>query len=77
MKKSKYVSAIEREEVREDDPIKCFFPTWVGSTFWVIEGVMAIEISQNKEISGGGKMEGEKKLVLLSFEEEQIGEHKH
>ena len=38
---------------------------------------MAIEIFQNKEISGGGKMEGEKKLVLLFCGEERLGEHKN
>ena len=33
MKKSRYVKVIEREEVRGDDPIECFLPTGVGSTF--------------------------------------------
>ena len=34
---------------------------------------MAIEVPQNEEISGGGRMEGEKELVLLSVGEERIG----
>ena len=34
---------------------------------------MAIEVPRNEEISGGGRMEGEKESVLPSFEEEQIG----
>ena len=33
---------------------------------------MAIEVPQNNEICGGGKIEGEKKLVLLPFGEERI-----
>ena len=33
---------------------------------------MAIEVSQNKEISGGGKMEGEKELILLFVGEGRI-----
>ena len=55
MKKSRYVKVIEGKEVREDDPIECFLPTGVGSTFRVIEGVMAIKVSQNKEVFGGRK----------------------
>ena len=35
--------------------------------------VMAIEVLQNKKITGKGKDEGEKKLVQLSVGEEQIG----
>ena len=34
---------------------------------------MAIEVPQNKEISGEGRMEREKESVLLSKEKEQIG----
>ena len=68
MKKSRYVRVIEGEEVRGDDPIKCFLPTGVGSTFRVPEGVMAIKVPKNEGISGG-----EKESVLLSVEEEQIG----
>ena len=34
---------------------------------------MAIEIPQNEEISGGGRMEGEKESVLPSVGEERIG----
>ena len=33
MKKSRYVRAIEEEEVRRDDPIKYFLLAGVGSTF--------------------------------------------
>ena len=55
MKKSRYVKVIEGEKVRGDDPFEYFLPTGVGSTFWVLEGVMTIEVSQNKEICGGGK----------------------
>ena len=46
-----HVRIIEEEEVRRDDPIQYFLPTGVG----VLEGVMAIEGPQNKEISGGRK----------------------
>ena len=34
---------------------------------------MAIEVPQNEEVSGGGKTEGEKELVLPSVGEERIG----
>ena len=44
-------------DIRGDDPIECFLPTGVGSTFWVSERVMAIEVPHNKEISGGGRKE--------------------
>ena len=53
MEKSRYVRVIEGEEVRKDDPVEYFLPTGVGSTSGVPEGVMAIEIPQNEEISGG------------------------
>ena len=36
-------------------------------------GVMAIEVSQNEEISGCGKNGGRKKSVLPSVGEERIG----
>ena len=52
MEKSGYVMVIEGEEVRRDNPVKYFLPAGVGSTFRVQEGVMAIEVSQNEEISG-------------------------
>ena len=39
-------------EVRGDDPIECFPPAEVGSTSGVPEGVMAVEVLQNEEISG-------------------------
>ena len=51
---------IEEKEVRRDDPIEYFFPTRVGSTFRVLEEVMAIEVPQNEKISGGGKNGGRK-----------------
>ena len=35
---------------------------------------MAIKFSQNKEIVKEERIEGEKKLVLLSFGDKQIGE---
>ena len=34
---------------------------------------MAIEVPQNEEISGKGRMEGEKESVLPSIGEERIG----
>ena len=68
MNNSRYVSVIEGEEVRGDDPIKCFLLIGVGSTFGVLERVMAIEVSENKENSGGGNT-GEKESILLFFEE--------
>ena len=40
------------EEVRRNDPVEYFLPAGVGR---VPEGVMAIEVPQNEEISGGGK----------------------
>ena len=49
-------------EVRRDDPIKYFFHTGFGSIFCVSEGVIAIGIPQNEEISGGGKNEGRKEI---------------
>ena len=33
IKKSRYVTVIEKKEVRRDNPIECFLPTGVGSTF--------------------------------------------
>ena len=33
---------------------------------------MAVEVPQNEEIFGGGKMEGKKELIILSVEEERI-----
>ena len=60
MEKSRYVKVIEREEVKRGDPIECFLLTKVSSAFSVPEGVMAIEVPQNEEISGGGKDGGRK-----------------
>ena len=34
----------------------------VGRSFWVLEGLMAVEVSQNKEICGGGKNGGRKEI---------------
>ena len=58
MEKSRYVRVIQRAEVRGDDPSKYFLPTGVKSNFLKPEGVMAIEVPQNKEISGGAKNGG-------------------
>ena len=62
MEESGYVRIIEKEEVRRDDPMEYFLLTRVGSNSWVPEGVMAIEVPQNEEISGGEK-NGERKGV--------------
>ena len=48
-------------------------PTEVGSISGVPEGVMAVEVPQNEEISGGAKNGGKKESVLLSDGEERIG----
>ena len=58
MEKGGCVRVIEGEEVRRNDPVEYFLPAGVGSTSGVPEGVMAIEVPQNEEISGGGKNEG-------------------
>ena len=58
MKKSGCVRVIEGEEVRRDDPVEYFLYAGVGSISGVPEGVIAIEIPQNEEISGGGKNGG-------------------
>ena len=55
MEKGGCVRVIEREEVRGDDPIEHFLPVAVGCTSGVPERVMAFEVPQNEEISGGGK----------------------
>ena len=55
MEKSGCVRVIEGEEVRGDDPAEYFLPTGVRSNSRVPEGMMAIEVPQNEEISGGGK----------------------
>ena len=55
MEKGGCVRVIEGEEVRGDDPVEYFLPTGVGSTSSVSKRVMAIEVPQNEEISGGGK----------------------
>ena len=55
MEKGRCVRVIEWEEVRRDDMVKYFLPSGVRSTSGVPEGVMAIEVPQNEEISGGGK----------------------
>ena len=60
MEKCGYIRVIEGDEVKTDGSIKYFFTTGVGSTFWVLNGVMAIEVPQKKEISGGGKDGGKK-----------------
>ena len=60
MEKGGCVRVIKGEEVRRDNPVKYFLPAGVGSTSGVPEGVMAIEVSHNEEISGGGKNKGRK-----------------
>ena len=62
MEKSGCVRVIEGEEVRRDDPVEYFLPTGVGRTSGVPERVMAIEVPQNEEISGGGKNGGRKEV---------------
>ena len=54
------VRVIEGEEVRRDDPVEYFLATAVGITSGVPEGVMAVEVPKNEEISGGGKDGGRK-----------------
>ena len=60
MEKSGYISVIEGDEVKRDDTIEYFLTTGIRSTFWVPDGVMAIEVPQNERISGGGKNGGRK-----------------
>ena len=62
MEKGGCVRVIEGEEVRRDDPVKYLLPKGIGSTSRVPEGVMAIEVPQNEEISGGGKNGGRKRV---------------
>ena len=72
MEKGGRVRVIEGE-VRRDDPVEYFLSAGVGSTSRVPEEVMTIEVPQNKEICGGGRMEGEKESVLPYVREERIG----
>ena len=53
MEKGRFVRIIEGEEVRGDDSVEYFLSTGVRSTSGVPKGVMAIEVPQNEEISGG------------------------
>ena len=69
MEQSWDVSVVEEKEVRGDHTIKYFLPEGVRSTFYVSEELMVIEVPENEEISGGGRMEVEKKSVLPSVEE--------
>ena len=73
MKKGGCVRVIEGEEVKGNDPVEHFLPASVESTSWVPEGVMAIEVPKNEEISGGEKNGGRKESVLSFVGEEQIG----
>ena len=68
MEKGRYVTVIERKEVRGDNAIEYFLFTGVKSTFRVSEGVMAIEISHSEEISGGGKNGGRKGVGSAIFQ---------
>ena len=61
------------EEVRRDDPVEYFLPTGVGSTSGVQEGVMAIHVLQNEEISG----EGREKRFYYPSEKSEEGECTH
>ena len=65
MEKSRYVRVIEGEEVRRDGPVEYFISTEIGSTSLVPEEVMAVEVPQNEEISGGGKNDGRKGVGLV------------
>ena len=60
MEKSRHSRAIQGEEIRRNNQSKTFSPTGVASIFSVPEGVMAIEVPQNEEISGGEKNGGRK-----------------
>ena len=73
MDKSWRAGDIEEKEVRADEPNRMFFPHWGRSIFWVPEGMVGVEVPQNKEISEGGKNGGEKESVLLSVQKERIG----
>ena len=55
MEKGRYVTVIEGEEVRRNDPIEYFLPTRVGSTLCVPERMLAIEFPQDEEIFEGRK----------------------
>ena len=57
MEMGRSVGFIEGKEVQRDYPIKYFLPMWVRSTVKVPEETMEILVSQNEEISGGGKKE--------------------
>ena len=56
MGKGGCVRVVEAEVVRGDDPVEYFLSPTSGDP----EGVMAIEVPQNEEISGGGKNGGRK-----------------
>ena len=56
MGKGGCVRVIEAEEVRGNDPVEYFLSPTSGDP----EGVMAMEVPQNEEISGGGKNGGRK-----------------
>ena len=58
-------------------PIKYFLPAWVGSISCVPESVMAIEVPQNEEISGGGKNGGTKGVGSAIRRKEANRGHRH
>ena len=62
LEKGGCVRVIEGGEIRRDNLVEYFLPAGIGSTSSVPEGVMAVEVPQNQEISGGGK-NGERKEV--------------
>ena len=78
MKKGKHVRVIEGEEVRGDNPVEYFLPAGVGTTPRVSVRVMSIDVSQNEEVSGGGKI-GERKGVgsALRWRGVNKGRHTH
>ena len=47
-------------ESRRDDPVEYFLSVEVGSTSWVPEGVMVVEVPKNEKITAGGKAGGRK-----------------
>ena len=71
MQKSRYVKVVGRKIIRGDDPIEYFFPT--GSKILVSpRGVMAVEVPQNEEISGGENNGGRKGVGFAIHRRNQI-----
>ena len=55
LEKSGCVRVIEGEEVRRNDPVEYFLPAGSKVPLESRRWVMASEVPQNEEISGGGK----------------------